>query len=186
MVKTKSSGKTKWTFQEPREKFEVRDIRDTNRFVLDDKFLNGYARFVGIHAVGVYAALCRHANKEQKSWPSIKKMAEELAISEPMVVQGIKYLVFWKIIKKKRVGKQCTNRYFLIDKKHWRVLSEVNVVKFTDVNVVKFRTQQGLIQGLTQLNSNSKETQEKGNTIERKGLKRFKTAKDVVKEKLKV
>ncbi len=149
--------------------FEVRDLRDKSKFVTDDKFLNGYARFVGIYAVGVYASLCRHANKGQKSWPSIKKICEELGdISRPKVIEAVKYLEFWKIVKKERVGKMSNNRYYLIDKKYWKSISEVNVVNFTEVNKIDFRGKQRLLQRLTTLTSNSKETQKKGNTIERK------------------
>jgi len=86
------------------EKFEVRDLRDKNRFVVDDKFLNGYARFLGIYAIGVYNSLCRHANKNQSSWPSINKIAQELGIGRNKVIDGTKNLEFWQIVKKKRVG----------------------------------------------------------------------------------
>jgi len=46
--------------------FDVRDLRKKEQYITDDLFLNGYARFLGIYAVGVYGSLCRHANKEQK------------------------------------------------------------------------------------------------------------------------
>lgn len=111
--------------------FEVRDLRTKEKFVIDDEFLNGYAKIVGIYAVGVYSSLCRHANKEQKCWPSISKMCEELNISHRSTLRAIKYLEFWGIIKKHRVGRRSSNRYDLIDKKHWRPVGEVSLGHFT-------------------------------------------------------
>lgn len=120
-------------------KFEVRDMREKDKFVVDDKFLNGYARFLGIYCVGVYNSLCRHANKEQKCWPSIKKVAEELDICRNKVIESTKYLEFWQIIRKQRVGKQATNRYLLLDKKQWKPLNETNLKEFSEVYHINFR-----------------------------------------------
>lgn len=99
--------------------FEVRDRRAKDRFYLDDLYLNGYAKICGIYATGVYLSLCRHANLDQKCWPSIKKIAEELAISEKQVGRSIKTLEEHKIVAKERVGKKATNRYWLLNKSEW-------------------------------------------------------------------
>jgi len=147
--------------------FEVRDLRSKEKFIVDDKFLNGYARFLGIYAVGVYTSLCRHANKQQKSWPSIKKISQELNISRNKIIESVKYLEFWKIVKKKRVGKQLTNRYFLIDKKQWKPLSETHVRDFSEVHNINFTSLRDKLHEFTTRTSNRKETQEKGNTIEK-------------------
>ena len=170
--------------EESKQQFEVRDLREKDKFKVDDKFLNGYARFVGIYAVGVYSSLCRHANKQQKCWPSIKKMAEELSISRPTIIGAIKNLEFWQIIKKQRVGKECTNRYFLIDKRYWKRLSEVNVIDFSKVNKLDFKGKQRLLQRLMTFTSNSKDTQKKGYTKERNALNKFKTAKEIIKDNM--
>lgn len=155
------------------EQFEVRDLREKSKFIVDDKFLNGYARFVGIYAVGVYSSLCRHANKKQKSWPSGQKIAEELNIGRKKIIESIKYLEFWNIIKKRRLGKMANNRYELKDKKYWLPISEVSVRDFTEVSHRDFRSVcQGLQKSPTGT-SNSKETQYKGNTIKRNGLKKL-------------
>jgi len=151
------------------EKFEIRDLREKGKFVVDDKFLNGYARFLGIYCVGIYNSLCRHADKEQKCWPSIKKIAEELDICRNKVIEGIKYLEFWQIIKKQRIGKQATNRYLLLDKKQWKPLSEVYLKDFSEVHHINFRSLQGKLQEFTAGTSivrkhNSKETQKKGDS----------------------
>ena len=152
------------------DKFEVRDLREKERFIVDDKFLNGYARFLGIYAVGVYSSLCRHANKEQKCWPSIKKMAQELSIGRNKVIDSIKYLEFWQITKKQRVGKHANNRYLLLSKKQWKPLNETNLKEFSEVYHINFRGLQDKLQEFTRSTSivrkhNSKETQKKGSII---------------------
>ena len=111
--------------------FDVRDQRDKGWYWTDDEFLNGYAKFVGIYAVGVYHSLCRHADKEQQCWPSIEKMCEELNISRDSVINAIKKLEFCNIIKKERIGKKCTNRYNLLKKINWKPISEVCHNDFT-------------------------------------------------------
>jgi len=148
--------------------FEIRDLRDKERFFVDDKFLNGYARFIGIYTVGVYNSLCRHTNKQQKCWPSIKKIAQELDIGRNSVIEAIKKLEFWRIVVKKRVGKQATNRYFLTKKNYWKPISEVYLKDFSEVYGINFKGLQGKLQEFTGQTSNSKETQKKGNTKERK------------------
>jgi len=99
--------------------FEVRDMRHKEKFHVDDLYLNGYAKKCGIYATGVYFSLCRHADKEQKCWPSIRKMAEELDVSTKQVGRAIKILEVQNIIKKIRVGKKLNNRYLLLDKSEW-------------------------------------------------------------------
>ena len=149
------------------EKFEVRDLREKGRFIMDDKFLNGYARFLKIYALGVYSSLCRYANKEQKCWPSIKRITKELNIGRNKVIDSIKYLEFWKIIKKKRVGLHCTNRYFLLKKDVWKTINEESLKEFSEVYHINFRSLQNKLQEFTTRISivrkhNSNETQEKG------------------------
>lgn len=150
---------------ENKEQFEVRDLREKDKFVIDDKFLNGYAKFVGIYAVGIYSSLCRHANKKQKCWPSINKIAEELDIGKNSIIEGIKRLEFWQIIKKHRIGKMATNRYSLADKKRWLSISEVSLKDFSEVCQTNFRGLCDKLQRFARQTSNSKETQSKGNTI---------------------
>jgi biotin operon repressor len=100
-------------------RFEVRDLRRKEKFFVDDLYLNGYAKKCGIYATGVYLSLCRHANKEQKCYPSQSKMGEELHISTKQVSRSIKKLEELNIIKKIRVGKKLNNRYLLLDKSEW-------------------------------------------------------------------
>ncbi len=153
--------------REENKQFEVRDLRERNKFVVDDKFLNGYARFLGIYCVGVYNSFCRHANKEQKCWPSIRKVSQELNICRNKVIGSIKYLEFWQIIEKQRIGKMVTNRYFLLDKKQWKPLNEINLKEFGEVHHINFISLRHKLQEFITSTSivrkhNSNETQKKG------------------------
>jgi len=159
--------------EDNQEKFEIRDLRDKNRFVVDDKFLNGYARFLGIYCVGVYNSLCRHANKTQKSWPSIKRIAQELDVGRNKVIESIKYLEFWRIIKKERLGLKLTNRYSLLSKRCWKSLEEANLKEFSEVYHINFGGLQDKLQEFTTQTSivrkhNSKEIQKKGDSSKKK------------------
>ncbi len=143
------------------ENFEVRDLRAKGKYLIDDQFLNGYARFVEKYAVGVYNSLCRHAGKDQKSWPSINKISEELGFGRDSVIQGIKRLEFWKIIKKQRIGKTVNNRYFLLDKKSWKPVSEVAMADFSEVAGADFTSRLQRLHQSSAPTSNSKETHSK-------------------------
>ena len=160
--------------------FEVRDIRQKEKFIIDDRFLNGYAKFVGIYATGVYVSLCRHANKGQKAWPSIKKIAEELNISIPMAYGAIWTLCLFNIIIKQRIGKMACNRYWLLDKKEWvplipeaihKLLSDINSVNITDINSINITSKRRLHHLLTVFTSYSKETHSK--ETHSKGQKKY-------------
>ena len=145
------------------EKFEIRDMRNKDKFVIDDKFLNGYAKVVGIYATGVYMSLCRHADKAQKSFPSVAKIAEELNISRRTVFKALKKLEACNIIKRIRTGKQLTNRYILTSKRTWKIkdwgeseVHHMHITKPSDVHQVHITGAPGA-------------HPQKGNTIERKG-----------------
>ncbi len=102
----------------------VRDLRHKEKFVVDDVYLNGYSRHCGIYATGVYMVLCRHADKEQTSFPSVELIAEKLKISERSVIRAIKTLEAHNIIKtnKRKSGKGtfCPNLYILLDRSEWK------------------------------------------------------------------
>jgi len=116
------------------EQFEVRDLRKKDKFVIDDEYLNGYARICGIYATGVYVSLCRHADKEQKCWPSIRKISAELNISQVMVQKALKILERHRIIMRKQMGKGLNNRYILIDKSLWVRVSPDSTLLSTSVS----------------------------------------------------
>lgn len=102
------------------ETFEVRDSREKSVFLVDSKYFDGYASALGVYVLGVYTALCRHADISQKSNPSQETLARELNISRATVVEAIRILSLLKIIKVQRVGKKITNRYWLLSRKFWK------------------------------------------------------------------
>ena len=99
--------------------FLIRDLRKKEKFVVDDFYLNGCAKLCGVYSTAVYVSLCRHADKEQKSFPSLKKIAEEHGISIRQVSRSLIILEEYNIIKRERIGKKANNRYYLIDKSEW-------------------------------------------------------------------
>lgn len=93
-------------------------------FRVDDEYLNGYSKLCGVNATLVYLCLCRHADRNQESFPSITSMAEKIGISPRSVITGIKMLIDWNIISKQRERKKdakwLNNRYVLLDKSIWK------------------------------------------------------------------
>src|SRR3954451_15405663 len=106
------------------DQFLVRDLRNKQHFIVDDAYLNGYAKLCGPNATLVYLCLCRHADRHQESFPSVQLMAEKTGISRDSVMRGIKKLIEWNIIGKERERRQdakwLNNRYILLDKTVWK------------------------------------------------------------------
>jgi len=112
------------------ETFKIRDMRKKEKYFVDDEYLNGYAKLCGIYATGVYISLCRHANKEQTCFPSIRLIAQELRIAEKSVRNSLKKLVYWNIIKittgrRRKGGVYAPNHYALLDRSEWKQKPEV-------------------------------------------------------------
>ena len=110
---------------------EIRDLRHKQFFMVDDEYLNGYARLCGINATGVYLSLCRHASKDQTCFPSKKLMACELSISERSVYTAVKKLEEWGVVLiedqgRKNDGSFKSKIYTLVDKKHWKKKPQAN------------------------------------------------------------
>lgn len=91
--------------------------------MIDDEYLNGYAKHLGVTASMIYICLCRHADKEQIAFPSQDSIAGSLGIKERTVMEKIKILKKWNIIDIKRVrnkgGLWLNNTYRLLDKSEW-------------------------------------------------------------------
>jgi hypothetical protein len=104
--------------------FKVRDFRDKGFFMLDDAYLNGYAKHLDPITTVVYLSLCRHADKKQVSFPSQELIAKEHNINPRTVRRKIKALLDLNIIqvKQKRStrGKFLHNTYILLDKAEWK------------------------------------------------------------------
>lgn len=107
------------------EQLEIRDHRNKQWFWVDDEYLNGYARLLRPNSTLVYLALCRHANKDQQSWPSYDLLMEKLGLARATISNAIKELEEWGIIKVERSRNEQTKRqnpniYILLDKRSWK------------------------------------------------------------------
>lgn len=103
---------------------EVRDLRKNEWCQIEHEFIDLYARQVGIAATCVYMSLCRHANKEQQCWPSIKLIAAEHRISTRTVIRAIQCLEKLSVVQVERrktedTSRQMVNTYSLLDKSNW-------------------------------------------------------------------
>lgn len=113
-------------------KRRIIDRRKKEKFLVDDAYLNGYAKLYGIQATGVYMVLCRHCNKDQECFPSKKTISEKLSISERSVYSAIKKLEQSNIIKVKNQGRKKDGSfknltYILLDKSEWiKIKPKVN------------------------------------------------------------
>ena len=103
------------------EGMETIDTREQDAFFLENELIDVYARILGLNTVGVYCSLCRYANKQQRVWPSQEQIAEELGLSQPTVIECIKRLEHFNLIKKA----MDTDMYYLLDKSQWRKKKEV-------------------------------------------------------------
>ena len=99
-----------------------------NVYLKPDEYLNGWARKCGWKATLVYDSLWRHADKNRQSFPSIKLMAEEHGVSKDTIIRGLKTLIDYCLVKKKKnrgkSGKFLYNTYTLTNKTKWKDVSK--------------------------------------------------------------
>jgi biotin operon repressor len=69
--------------------FQVRDNRGGNWFWLHNAILDSYGPRLGVYALSVYVALCRHAGQDQQTWVSQGKLAASLGAGRTSVNQAI-------------------------------------------------------------------------------------------------
>lgn len=103
---------------------KIRDLRD-GFCKVDNEYLDKYAKLCGIHATGVYLSMCRHADKEQRCFPSKKLIAAELGIGERSVYTAIKKLEEFGIVGiegqgRKKDGSFKVRLYTLFHKNQWK------------------------------------------------------------------
>lgn len=103
--------------------FKVRDKRNKGWFYLDNEYLNGIGKNLGPIGIAVYVSLCRHADNEQKCFPSQETIAKEIGAGVRSVRNYLKKLEELNIIQLEKVrtaeGKWLNNTYFLLDKTEW-------------------------------------------------------------------
>ena len=137
------------------QEFVIRDARGSNRTHIDNAIMKDYGWLIGAKTIGIYAILVMHADGKQKCHPSIKRLEELTGLSKPTVIESLKLLDFLNIIKSVQVGKQCTNRYTLMDQKVWRKDWEVMLKDLTsgEVNIFNFSGKTILLQRLNHFTS---------------------------------
>ena len=79
--------------------FQIRDKRQKGFFMINNEYLNGYAKYLSPVITIVYLTLCRHVDSEEKCWPSIKLISEKNNISRSSVLRSIKILEKMNMIK---------------------------------------------------------------------------------------
>src|SRR3990172_5869576 len=103
--------------------FIVRDLRQKEKFVINDAYLDSYARVLGITASAVYMSLCRHANRNQECFPSQELIAREHNISPRSVKRAIQRLkeANMILIRRERLGHGRGGKkvYVLLDRGQW-------------------------------------------------------------------
>lgn len=113
---------------------EIRDNRQKEWFWLDNEYLNGYAKHLGVMCTSVYIALCRHSdNKTQTCFPSMELIAEEIGAGRNAVSRAIKTLEEWGIVSVQeqfdaKNKKRKNNIYTLLSKYAWREKPCTNLI----------------------------------------------------------
>src|SRR3990167_10729361 len=98
---------------------KVRDRRNKGWFYLDNEYLNGYAKIFGAVGTAIYVSLCRHADADQKCFPSQELIGKELNIHPRTVRRYIKQFIEYRLIELEREKKDSlwvSNTYWLLDK----------------------------------------------------------------------
>lgn len=103
---------------------KIRDKRNKGWFFLDNEYLNGYAKIFGGIGTAIYVSLCRHADSEQKCFPSQELISRELNIVERTVRKYLKMFTDYNLIhvarEKDEKGRWLNNVYYLLDKSEWK------------------------------------------------------------------
>lgn len=143
------------------------DKRVKRKFMMDDAYLNGYAKLCGWNGTLVYLSLCRHADINQSCFPSIKLISEQHKINPKSVQRGIDKLKMRNIIqvkrKRNRKGIWKNNTYILMDKSCWLknpVQESVGDLDVQKTDSPKPEDSQGLIHESL---GHTKETHKEGN-----------------------
>jgi len=107
-------------------KRRIIDQRNKEKFPIDDEYINGYAKHCTVYGTAVYNSLCRHADKDQFSFPSMKLMGEQHGCNTKSIMKGINRLEEYNIIQVHRQrdkgGRWKNNGYILVDKSEWKEL----------------------------------------------------------------
>lgn len=97
---------------------QVNDAR-RGRFWMDDEVIDRFGAQLGAYGLCVYTMLCRRADKNGRSFPSLRKMAADLAISERQAKRELKKLKDLQLIsieaRRDEQGKQQASVYTILE-----------------------------------------------------------------------
>lgn len=107
---------------------KIRDLRRKNYFTVDNDFIDTYASELGTIACMIYLTLCRHADRNQESFPSQETIAKKLNTTRQTVNEKIKILETYKMIAtthviEEKTGQKLNNIYTLLDRSEWKPMS---------------------------------------------------------------
>ena len=94
---------------------KVRDRRKPGWFRMDDELIEVYGPKVGVHGIAVYAAICRHADKEESSHPSLRTLCERLKIGRKKLLDTLALLEKEGLISVERGDRANVSVYTLLD-----------------------------------------------------------------------
>lgn len=97
---------------------QVNDARRGHFYMYDD-VIDDYGKELGAFGVAVYTMLCRRAGKNGSSHPSLRRMAEDLQISERQAKRELKKLKDLDLIsirpRRNEQGRQMSSEYTILD-----------------------------------------------------------------------
>lgn len=101
-----------------------------NFFIIDNDFIELYAKHLGVFSVAVYSCLSKYADgKTGRCWPSMVTIAEKLKIHRRTVTKALNKLQEFNVIRitrgiDRKLRKRKNNVYQLVPKELWKDLPE--------------------------------------------------------------
>jgi len=101
---------------------EIRDRREANWFWASRDIVYKDGKKIGPYGISVYAALCCHSNEQNKAWPSLSTLADEIGCGERKVREVLRELeaLGWIVCDDnfRDDGSQTSNVYTLLPSPH--------------------------------------------------------------------
>ncbi|EDN66644.1 hypothetical protein BGP_6112 [Beggiatoa sp. PS] len=92
---------------------KIKDARKLNIWYSEDEFFDyGVTKHIGVSAAIVYFALCRHADRDGKAFPSVELLVQECGLSNRVVAKSTRTLKQFSLIEIKR-NKHQHNIYYV-------------------------------------------------------------------------
>ena len=96
---------------------DIRDRRQAHWFWMHDTIVDRGPQ-LGAYGIAVYAALARHAERDEQTQTSLSRLAKTLGLSRPTIVKTLNVLIEHGLITREKTvtvnGDSRTNRYILL------------------------------------------------------------------------